>query len=151
MNGPGLQGLPGPDNIHCCRKPPAARMAGLQSLTPFADILCDRPSPLANDRKGIKVTAMADMESYAVGLGTLALLNAGIAQGKNRSGLIWFLVSLLLGPIATFILVAFCKKLPEKQSGAVARCPKCGRAVAQTTRVCPRCEHRLIESSHIDD
>jgi hypothetical protein len=42
---------------------------------------------------------------YAVGWGTLALLNAGVAQGKNRSGLIWFLISLLLGPLATLLLV----------------------------------------------
>lgn len=42
---------------------------------------------------------------YAVGWGTLALINAGLAQAKNRSGLIWFLVSLLLGPIATFLIV----------------------------------------------
>ena len=42
---------------------------------------------------------------WAVGWGTLALLNAGVAQGKNRDGLSWFLVSLLLGPLATFLLV----------------------------------------------
>lgn len=48
---------------------------------------------------------------YFVGWGTLALINAGIAQGKNRSGLNWFLLSLLLGPIATFCLVALCEKL----------------------------------------
>ena len=47
---------------------------------------------------------------FYVGWGTLALVNAGLAQGKNRSGLAWFLISLLLGPIATFILVAFCSK-----------------------------------------
>ena len=41
-----------------------------------------------------------------VGWGTLALINAGLAQSKNRSGLNWFLLSLLLGPIATFLLVA---------------------------------------------
>src|SRR3954452_16225075 len=50
---------------------------------------------------------------YFVGWGTLALINAGLAQGKNRSGLNWFLVSLLLGPIATFVLVAVMDKLPE--------------------------------------
>lgn len=54
---------------------------------------------------------------YAVGWGTLALLNAGIAQGKNRSGLNWFLLSMLLGPIATFCLVAFCDKLSERYDG----------------------------------
>jgi hypothetical protein len=43
--------------------------------------------------------------AYGVGWGTLALINAGLAQGKNRSGLLWFLLSLLLGPIATFIIV----------------------------------------------
>ena len=43
--------------------------------------------------------------SYFVGWGTLALINAGIAQGKNRSGLNWFLLSLFLGPVATFFLV----------------------------------------------
>jgi len=48
---------------------------------------------------------MEGSPGYAVGWGTLALLNAGIAQGKNRSGLNWFLLSLLLGPVATFILV----------------------------------------------
>lgn len=45
-------------------------------------------------------------QGYAVGWGTLALINAGIAQSKNKKGLNWFLISLLLGPIATFILVA---------------------------------------------
>ncbi|WP_199562830.1 hypothetical protein [Sporosarcina sp. BI001-red] len=43
-------------------------------------------------------------ESYFVGWGTLALINAVLAQGKNRSGLNWFLLSLLLGPVATFFL-----------------------------------------------
>jgi hypothetical protein len=51
---------------------------------------------------------------YFVGWGTLALLNAGLAQGKNRSGLNWFLLSLLLGPIATFILVAMMDKGPNR-------------------------------------
>lgn len=50
-------------------------------------------------------------EGYFVGWGTLALINAGIAQGKNRGGLNWFLLSLLLGPVATFILVIL-EKLP---------------------------------------
>ncbi|MGE7624934.1 hypothetical protein ACQKMD_18375 [Viridibacillus sp. NPDC096237] len=47
---------------------------------------------------------------YVVGWGTLMLINAGIAQGKNRSGLNWFVVSLLLGPLATLILVLVDKK-----------------------------------------
>jgi hypothetical protein len=50
---------------------------------------------------------MDNPSQYFVGWGTLSLLNAGIAQGKHRSGLNWFLISLLLGPIATLLLVAF--------------------------------------------
>jgi hypothetical protein len=36
---------------------------------------------------------------------TLSLVNAGLAQGKGRSGLAWWALSLLLGPIATLIIV----------------------------------------------
>lgn len=50
---------------------------------------------------------------FFVGLGTLALINAGLAQSKNRSGLAWFLISLLLGPIATFLIVVL-GKIPAK-------------------------------------
>jgi hypothetical protein len=45
--------------------------------------------------------------SYYVGWFTLALINAGLAQSKNRSGFFWFAVSLFLGPLATFALVTF--------------------------------------------
>ena len=44
-------------------------------------------------------------KGYYVGWGSLALINAGLAQSKNKSGMAWFLLSLLLGPVATFILV----------------------------------------------
>lgn len=46
---------------------------------------------------------------YAVGWGTLALINAALAQTKNRSRLAWFLVSLFLGPIATLVIVLMDK------------------------------------------
>lgn len=48
---------------------------------------------------------MEIQKEYFVGWGTLALINAGLAQSKHRSGLAWFLVSLLLGPIATFVML----------------------------------------------
>jgi hypothetical protein len=49
---------------------------------------------------------------FAVGWGTLALINAGLAQAKNRSGLLWFFVSLFLGPLATLIIVLLSKNDP---------------------------------------
>lgn len=42
---------------------------------------------------------------FAVGWGTLSLINAGLAQAKGRGGMNCFLISLLLGPIATFLIV----------------------------------------------
>ena len=60
------------------------------------------------------ILADASMQNtVVVGYGTLALINAGLAQSKNHSGLLWFLISLLLGPLATFLIVAFCRKLPD--------------------------------------
>ena len=49
-------------------------------------------------------------EGYFVGWGTLALINAVLAQGKNRSGLNWFILSLFLGPLATLFLALSGKK-----------------------------------------
>jgi hypothetical protein len=46
---------------------------------------------------------------WFVGWGTLALINAGLAQGKNRSGLLWFVLSVLFGPFATLALVLLPK------------------------------------------
>jgi hypothetical protein len=56
---------------------------------------------------------------YAVGWGTLALINAGLARAQGRSRLAWFLASLLLGPIATFIIVILDPpKPPPPTSGS---------------------------------
>ena len=49
---------------------------------------------------------------FAVGWGTLMLINAGLAQAKNRSGLSWFLISLLCGPLATLLIVLLAKLEP---------------------------------------
>ncbi len=46
-----------------------------------------------------------DVVYPAFGWPTLALINAGLAQAKARTGLGWFLGSLLLGPIATLLIV----------------------------------------------
>ncbi|WP_198416120.1 hypothetical protein [Cryobacterium suzukii] len=37
----------------------------------------------------------------------LALVNAGLAEQKNRSRWNWFVVSLFLGPVATFLIVVW--------------------------------------------
>ena len=54
---------------------------------------------------------MQNQAQFFVGLGTLSLINAGLAQSKGRSGFLWWLLSLFLGPIATLLIVV----LPSKQ------------------------------------
>ena len=49
--------------------------------------------------------AMEFKSEWFAGWGTLALINAGLAQSKHRSGLVWFLLSLVLGPFATLVIV----------------------------------------------
>jgi hypothetical protein len=56
--------------------------------------------------------------SYAVGWGTLALINAGLAQAQGRSRLAWFLGSLLVGPLATFLVVV--TDPPKRPAGGPA-------------------------------
>ena len=44
-------------------------------------------------------------QHYAAGWICLALINAGLAEAKGRRRSIWFFVSLLIGPMATFAIV----------------------------------------------
>ena len=48
---------------------------------------------------------MHEQAQFFVGWGTLSLINAGLAQAKGHSGLLWWLLSLVLGPIATLLIV----------------------------------------------
>jgi hypothetical protein len=48
---------------------------------------------------------MHGQTQFFVGWGTLSLINAGLAQSKGRSGLLWWLISLFIGPVATFLIV----------------------------------------------
>jgi hypothetical protein len=50
---------------------------------------------------------------YAVGWFTLSLINAGLAQMKGRSGLNWWIVSIFLGPVATFLIVVLDPPKPK--------------------------------------
>ncbi len=57
---------------------------------------------------------MNEPTQFAVGWGTLSLINAGLAQGKGRSGLLWWIFSLFLGPLATLMIVAL-HPLPPRE------------------------------------
>lgn len=55
---------------------------------------------------------MENQIQVGFGWGTLSLIIAGIAQGKNRSGLAWWLLGLFFGPLALLVLL-FLDRVPE--------------------------------------
>jgi hypothetical protein len=57
---------------------------------------------------------MHEQAQFFVGWGTLSLINAGLAQAKGHSGLLWWIVSLFLGPIATLLIVVLPKAGPRR-------------------------------------
>ncbi len=59
---------------------------------------------------------MIEQADFFVGWGTLSLINAGLAEAKGRSGLLWWLASIFFGPVATFLIVIIPRVEP-----AVAR------------------------------
>jgi hypothetical protein len=78
-----------------------------------------QPTPLATLRASrscyhLRMFHPLTEPGYYAGWGTLSLINAGLAQTKNRSGLLWFLISLFLGPIATFLIVVLDPATPAK-------------------------------------
>lgn len=52
---------------------------------------------------------------------TLSLINAGLAQSKGRSGSSWWLISLFIGPFATFLIVASPAVEPGVPEGRMTR------------------------------
>jgi type IV secretory pathway VirB2 component (pilin) len=49
---------------------------------------------------------MQNQAQFFAGWRILSLVNAGLAQAKGRSGFLWWILSLFLGPIATLLIVA---------------------------------------------
>ncbi len=58
------------------------------------------------------LSCMDEGREYFLGWGTLMVINAAIARSMGRSALVWFLWSILFGPLATLLLAIFGP--PEK-------------------------------------
>lgn len=66
--------------------------------------------------EGCRYRPIMNNGGYTVGWFTLAFINSAIAQSKSRSGILWWVISLILGPIATVILAV----IPALRSRATA-------------------------------
>jgi hypothetical protein len=92
----------------------------------------------------------------AVAWATLALLNAGVAQAKGHSRLLWFCASLLLGPIATLLIVVFLDKeespRPEHAPAlpGAERGPTPAPEPARTREAAPLLEARQVGAARRD-
>ena len=70
--------------------------------------------------------------------------NLFIADNKGRSSGIWFLLTLILGFIATIILIGLpateqAIKKREIQNGDLLKCPKCMEYIKKEAKICKHC------------
>lgn len=87
------------------------------------------------------------LTALACGWVLCAILAGTIASGKNRSYGRWFLVGLLLGPIAVLWITRLHKYVPPEERRP---CPKCGRTIEKSATVCRHCRGWVGEGRQID-
>jgi hypothetical protein len=63
------------------------------------------------------MSRISDLEPW---WGSLSLVNAGLAQTKGRSRWNWFLLSLILGPVATLFIVVWQPRTEKKKATATS-------------------------------
>lgn len=77
-----------------------------------------------------------------------AVVVAVIAGSRGRSGLGWFVLSLLLSPLLGLILVALLPSALTPEGAPTpethVKCPDCRELVLKEARVCKHCGCRLI-------
>lgn len=84
-----------------------------------------------------------------------AVIVAVAASGRGRSGFGWFLLSAVISPLLSFILLMVLPKvgsagLPKDETGAVitpethVRCPDCRELVRHDARKCKHCGTALM-------
>jgi hypothetical protein len=81
-----------------------------------------------------------------------AVTAASEAAEKGRSPLMWFVVSLAIGPLGLILAVLRPGRDQFIEQRALARgvlrpCPGCGQPAWIGAGVCPRCGHRLDGAS----
>lgn len=77
----------------------------------------------------------------------MAVATSVIAQIKGRSGIGWFIMS-LIGPIVALFAVVIMPKVTSESTGprpeTHVKCPDCQELVLKEARVCKHCGCKLI-------
>lgn len=77
-----------------------------------------------------------------------------IAASWNRSGFLWFLLSLVISPLLGTILLLIGGKQTDRDSDKPrpwthVTCPDCGEFVRKDARVCRYCGCKLVPASEV--
>lgn len=79
------------------------------------------------------------MELFLLWFGLSVAIGA-VAGGKDRSGVGWFLLSLVISPLLAGLLLLLVG------DGRSSRCPYCAERVKAAARICPHCKSDLAQS-----
>lgn len=90
------------------------------------------------------------MEWFIVWIG-LAIATSVSASNKGRSGLGWFIIGFITGPIGLIISLVLSKdekaiELDSLYKGTHKKCPYCAEMVKKEAVVCKHCNREIIDS-----
>lgn len=85
----------------------------------------------------------------AIGWIVLSFVVAVVANARDKSGVGYFFISLVLSPLIGLILaVAIPKATPTPTVTTHRKCPDCAELVLNEARVCKHCGAKLTPPSH---
>ncbi len=79
------------------------------------------------------------MEIFLIWL-ILSILVAVYANGKGKSGVLYFFISILLSPLLGFLIVLV------SGDGTKKKCDKCGQKIDISAKVCPYCSDSKVKT-----
>ena len=72
----------------------------------------------------------------------LSILVAVFANSRGKSGILYFLICILLSPLLGFLIVLFSGDSTKK------KCDKCGQKIDISAKVCPFCNTKISSASN---
>ena len=87
---------------------------------------------------------------FAITYIVICFLIAYFASARGRSGLAWFVLTLLTTPLVTIVILALTDDLSKKDKphpNTHIKCPDCAELIKKEARVCKHCGCKLIPQS----
>ena len=88
------------------------------------------------------------MEQFIVGAVISGIITAVIAQMKNYSGPLWFILGFIFPVVAPIVIIFFKQTLTSENAQPSpethVKCPDCKELVIKEARVCKHCGCKLV-------